>query len=151
MDKEDPTKRLFLAVKSGDVGDAQAAMDAGAKANSRVHFQDTLLHFAARHTHPTMARLLIKNGAHVNAVGMGHETPLHWAASHGNASIVELLIEHGAKIDAEADDHRTPMQLAKHHYHTDVVTLLENAAKQQGHTSRIDDERKDKGPRQPGG
>lgn len=45
-------------------------------------------------------RLLLRNGADVNAKNHRGETPLHLAASDGEASRIRLLIESGADINA---------------------------------------------------
>jgi ankyrin repeat protein len=57
-------------------------------------------------------RLLIKNGADVNAQDETHSTPLHMASSSGFPRLVELLIDHGADVTARDRRHRTPLHLA---------------------------------------
>ncbi|MHC4112111.1 MAG: ankyrin repeat domain-containing protein, partial [Planctomycetota bacterium] len=50
---------------------------------------------------PDVAKLLIDNGADVNAKNEYGRTPLHTAAGGGNEQMVELLIERGAQVDVK--------------------------------------------------
>jgi uncharacterized protein len=79
----------------------------------------TALHEAMNSADMVIARMLIRNGANVNAVDRGTEgytdgwTPLHYAVSHHDAKMIEILLERGADtriIDAAG---RTPAALAR--------------------------------------
>jgi ankyrin repeat protein len=84
----------------------------------------TLLHHAARNGRPNLARLLIANGADVNARTSGGWTPLHSAALFGAPrsdavfemdqyeETIELLAASGADVNARSKDRRTPWDLA---------------------------------------
>ncbi len=87
------------------------------------------------------AKLLVENGANVNAVCGNGWTPLHAASRRGDARLVELLCENGAivhfyfqeifvfefefifsfKVDAMESTYATPLALADNH---DVSTIL---------------------------
>jgi hypothetical protein len=56
-------------------------------------------HFA---NNAATVRLLIENGADVNArfVGPHTETPLHWAASSDDVEVIDVLLDAGADIEA---------------------------------------------------
>jgi hypothetical protein len=56
----------------------------------------TLLHTAALYGHVAVARLLLRNGADLDAVDTQLATPLMWAASWGHAELVGLLLDAGA-------------------------------------------------------
>ena len=93
------------------------------------------LHYVANAKNdPTnVAKLLIKNGAAINAKDDDENTPLHLAAASGNTGIVKLLIENGAIIDAQNKYGDTPLMgtIKPSNYvsHTDIANLLiENGA-----------------------
>ena len=93
------------------------------------------LHYVANAKNdPTnVAKLLIKNGAAINAKDDDENTPLYLAAASGNTGIVKLLIENGAIIDAQTKYGDTPLMgtIKPSNYvsHTDIANLLiENGA-----------------------
>jgi hypothetical protein len=61
----------------------------------------TSLHAAAYNGHIEISRLLLQNGADVNAKSNGGYTPLHSAAIFGNVDILHLLVENGANLEAQ--------------------------------------------------
>ena len=61
----------------------------------------TPLHYAAENGHVEIARLLLQNGADVNAKNNYGSTPLHWAAEQDNVDILHLLVENGADLEAQ--------------------------------------------------
>ena len=60
------------------------------------------LHLAAFFNGPEVAKLLIDNGAEVNAKDEDGATPLHLAAQKNTAAVVKLLIDNGAAVNAKA-------------------------------------------------
>ena len=56
-------------------------------------------------------KLLISNGANINAETTYKWTPLHYAASHGYLDIAKLLISNGANVNAENTFKWTPLHL----------------------------------------
>ena len=120
------------------------------------------------------AEVAIADGADVNSRYAENLTPLHYAARSGDQATVDLLIASGAHAISQNDDGHTPSDLARLSGHHQIATRLDAAAKQQGHpvdntlgefflgsdaikedeqghAGRVTGERKDKGPRQPGG
>jgi len=73
------------------------------------HTADRLLHLAAARGNLEVVRLLLENGADVNARGQTNRTPLHCAATAGSAPVAEELLGHGAELDATDDKGDTPL------------------------------------------
>lgn len=60
-----------------------------------------------------MAKVLIAEGADVNARGIRGLTPLHYSAHHGHFNVVELLVEEGADVNAKTKQGQTPYNWRK--------------------------------------
>ena len=63
----------------------------------------TALHFAAKNGHVDVAKVLIQNGADVNAVEKDKDgTALHGARSltNGHVDVAKVLIQNGADVNA---------------------------------------------------
>jgi len=122
--------RLFEAIGTNDIQGVHFALAAGAKVNARYENTGlTPLHWAAMKPGSVeIARLLIENGAKVNATaagdGYGYRAPLAMAAEYGNADTAALLIEHKAKVDARDSMKNTPLHTASARGHNDIVQLL---------------------------
>jgi ankyrin repeat protein len=76
--------------------------------NINVNLKDdetgaTPLRYAAANGHVEIARLLLQNGAEVNARSIPGYTPLHWAAYKGHVDIIHLLVENGADLEAQSN------------------------------------------------
>lgn len=67
---------------------------------------------AATYGHSGVARVLIDNGAQIDAADEAEETPLHHVASNGPHKVTRLLTECGAKLDAVNKDQRPPLMCA---------------------------------------
>jgi ankyrin repeat protein len=72
-----------------------------------------------------MARLLVENGAQVNAVQQGGWTPLHAAADNDQLETAELLLSNGADPDASNDNGLTPLALARRKSFKEMADLLQ--------------------------
>jgi ankyrin repeat protein len=60
-------------------------------------------------SHLDVAKLLVKNGAHINARDIRGNTPLHYAAERWDWEMVTFLIKNGAEVNAIANkDSRIP-------------------------------------------
>ncbi len=84
----------------------------------------TPLHYAIEYGYENVAKVLIAEGANVNARGIRGLTPLHFAACHGNNDVAELLIARGTDVNAKYKKRRTVFSLAKENGHTEIVELL---------------------------
>jgi len=69
----------------------------------------TPLHYAARHNHVEVARLLIEAGAKVNAREADDITPLLMAISSNNVAVAQYLLSHGGDKNAADWYGRTPL------------------------------------------
>jgi len=107
------TESLFEAVRKGDTEQVRKLITPPVDVNAKDKKGQTPLHFAARHGHEQIARLLISGGADVN-VNMADEswTPLLDAASKGHTKLVKLLLEKGAKVDVGDNYGYTPLYYA---------------------------------------
>ena len=74
-------------------------------------------------------RLLVANGAEVNAAHGDGMTGLHWAAENGNSEIANILLESEADVEAvtRLGAYR-PLHLAARRGHTSVIQLLLDAS-----------------------
>ena len=65
------------------------------------------LHYAAQDGHVDVAKVLIRNGADVNAKDSDGETALHMAAEDGHVDVVKVLIQNGADVNAVNENKST--------------------------------------------
>jgi len=92
-------------------------------AKSKNHYGRTLLHTAAFRGRVELAKLLIANGADVNAGGSSGKTPLH--GLYFNAcEMAKLLIKNGADVGKKNQDGETPLHIMASLGKKDVVELL---------------------------
>jgi len=80
---------------------------------------------AAMRRDAAKVRLLLKQGADVNAAQGDGMTALHWAASHGDVDEARMLISAGARLDAVTrNGNYTPLHLAAKGGNVPVVRAL---------------------------
>jgi ankyrin repeat protein len=79
---------------------------------------------AAKHDYIESVRLLIENGANINAVVDEYGTALQAASAEGYEDVVRILLDRGTDIDAEGGDHGTALQAASVRDHVMIVRLL---------------------------
>lgn len=71
-----------------------------------------------------IVKMLVSNGADVNASGGSGMTPLHWAAYNGFTEISNILIEKKASIEKKDKDNMTPLYLSAREGHKAMIKLL---------------------------
>ena len=71
-----------------------------------------------------LVKLLLINGADVNARGDGGVSSLHFAANKGYKEIVELLIAHGANVNAKTNNNVTPLHFAVNRNHRNIANII---------------------------
>jgi len=90
---------------------------------------NTALMMASSMGHKDIVKLLLDNGADVNAYNNYGDTALINASENGHIEIVEMLLEKGAVVNAKNNDGETARMMAREKGHTEVVDmLLENEA-----------------------
>ncbi|HEY5338150.1 MAG TPA: ankyrin repeat domain-containing protein [Rhizomicrobium sp.] len=94
--------------------------------DQRSIFGDTPLGVAVVWNDIEAAKILLDNGADVNARQEDNATPLHEAARFADARMAELLIERGADPTLRDDMFdETPLERARSHNNRGVVEVLE--------------------------
>ncbi|KAH9051147.1 ankyrin repeat protein [Lactarius deliciosus] len=94
---------------------------------ARDKTQSTPLHLASSKGSGDTMKLLILNGADVNAQDERHSTPLHLTASSHFAlkdNVVRLLLSHGADVGAKDDRDQTPFHIASSRGLSKIAELL---------------------------
>ena len=87
--------------------------------------RDTWLSRAAQCGQEKVVRLLLENGADVEAKTKDGDTVLHLMASQGREAVVQLLLEKGADVEAKDDVYGyTALHMATQEGHETVVRLL---------------------------
>ncbi|WP_303318540.1 ankyrin repeat domain-containing protein [Flavivirga abyssicola] len=82
------------------------------------------LHAAIAKENYELCKLLIENGANVDAVQMQNVTALHSAVHRGNLDLIKLLIENNASIDSKMDNGDTALIIAKREGHENIEAYL---------------------------
>ena len=90
---------LHEAVSQNSIQEVQRLIDSGIDVNEEtLNFEGTALHIAAYQGYERIARVLILNGANIEAQCFRLETPLLKAAFNNNLKIVEFLVQKGANV-----------------------------------------------------
>lgn len=120
MNKEELNKMLFDACKENDYKKAKEAIELGADIKYKDDTEAMLLIITSRNNNIDILKLLLKNGANVNAKDNFGRTPLHGIAFWCNekefknkyGSIIMtagFLLENGADINAKDNCGKTPL------------------------------------------
>jgi len=106
---------------------AEALLAAGAQADAANVNQRTPLMLAARQVYGVeigFVKLLLENGANLNAVDKDGRSALMYACESGQTETARLLIESGAGLSARDHEGLDAMAIATKHDHKDIVKLL---------------------------
>ena len=82
------------------------------------------LHLASKKGHIEIVKLLIDNGAELEARMTDGTTPLHLASLHNQLPVVELLLAKGVNINVEKESGRTPLYSACEKNNVEIVNAL---------------------------
>jgi uncharacterized protein len=105
-------------------------------ARARSDDDFTALHYAAFFDGPEAARLLLEQGADVNAFAdndLGVH-PLNSAAAAGRADVAAVLLEHGADPNATTRSGFTPLDAARENGDEALAGLLRSSGARDGRT-----------------
>jgi uncharacterized protein len=118
---------LHLAAAFGGPGVTALLLEHGAHVHQFSHnpMRNQPLHACvALSRNPETIRLLIAQGADVNAVQAGGFTPLHQAAAAGQKDLVALLLAEGAEPSLKCDQGKLPADYARERGHQEIVAML---------------------------
>lgn len=121
----DNEKKLWEAVKKGDMAVVKEMFAAGMNANSSLILkQDKPLMTAINAKQVDMAKFLVESGADVNYSGNQGLNALILSAGVMPVEFIGYLLEKGAKIDAADEQGGTPLHWAAYHGRTDAIEFL---------------------------
>jgi uncharacterized protein len=135
---------LMVVARTGNVKAAAALIAAGAEVNAtELWGGQSALMWAAAQSQPQMVKLLVANGAHVNARGAirnwerkviaeprpkdmnrGGFTPLLYAAREGCTDCAKYLLDAGADPNLGDPERVTPLNLALTNLHFDFAVFM---------------------------
>ena len=128
---------LHEACDAGSVAIVRMLIDAGAQVPkptklSKIHPIHRACASVAVASSPAvsteLAKLLISNGADINATTVDLSSPLHLATNHGNAAIVRVLCESpDIKVNVKDKNGATPLLTACTKKHEEIVSILLDA------------------------
>jgi uncharacterized protein len=126
---ENNISELAGAIERGDFDDVEALVTSEPElANALFAEGSTPLHLATLCNHKEIVRLLISNGADVNAKDDNGYTPLFGAVFDYEAGdrreVVQLLITRGADVNATDTDGLTPLHNAAMNGKKEIIELL---------------------------
>lgn len=121
VNAENPLKRtpLFAAVEAGNKATVEVLLANGADVNVKEFPSSrTPLHYVGLEVArddsdcKEIIKLLLKEGAKVNAKDNGDRTPLHYLVEGGYKNCVEFIVGNGADVNAKTYRGQTPLHLA---------------------------------------
>ena len=115
----------------GEVRVAKLLLERGMDVNTRRKDHWTPLHLASYFGNVKIVRLLLDNGADLEAAeGKMGEKPIHqvsygkYRSQEDGIRVAQLLLEHGAYVNTRRKDHWTPLHLASYFGNVEIVRLL---------------------------
>ncbi len=120
--------KLWYASQHGDIDLMKMALHDGAQVEHRQEFSfgpSTCLHVAVSNGHLNATKLLLKEGANVNAAtGKYQYTPMMIASWQNKPDILKLLLEHNGKTNLKNYQGSTAIHSAARKGHLSIVQLL---------------------------
>ena len=120
---------MYKAAEDGELGEVEAAVDAGARMEwaNPDRGGKRAVHAASTRGHKDVVAFLGSRGADVNAGDDSQYTPLHYAANMGKASVCTTLLALGADPAAKNWEGDTALDFARKRNITECVAVLEAA------------------------
>ena len=130
-----PSIDIWTAASQGDIEAVKRHIAAGANIDATFVAPGipgsggTPLHIAVLADQTEVVKLLVENGANLNAKAKDEHggTPLHWAAFFGRAEIAKGLIEGDADVNAKDDNGFTPLDATQNDPESEKEAKLEIA------------------------
>ena len=115
------------AVAGGDFNAVKQFLEEGIEVDLKVEneVRPTPLHTAVMYNQGDIVKLLIVEGADVNANTEKEVTPLMYAAFGGSMELVELLIGEGADVNAEDSGQKTALEVVETEIESDTFEQKE--------------------------
>ncbi|KAJ2953625.1 hypothetical protein O0L34_g1229 [Tuta absoluta] len=131
LSEMDWERGLWNAAYNGDNERVQSLIDKAKNVKEVVNAPDnsgyTALHYAARCGNVDTCKILLNNGADINAQTSGKATPLHKAAAAGKINTVKFLIQSGADINLQDVDGETLLHKAAGNRNHEVINFILDA------------------------
>ena len=123
LDEEDTLSEVVIN-QNADIVKILLAL--GVNVNKQDNDFITPLHWAsALASDLPVAKMLVQNGANLDAVTEGNLTPLWFASDYGNVGAVKLLLENGCNTGIRNHQHgRTALENVMEIRHIDVLKLF---------------------------
>jgi len=104
---------IIVAARQGDVESIEWLLERGAFIDAQDWYGGgtALMAAAERGLEPTVF-MLLRRGAHVNAIDAAGRTAMLYAAKRGEAQVVQTLIDFGGDVNAYDEQGRTPLMFA---------------------------------------
>jgi uncharacterized protein len=117
---------LALASYLGQKESVDYLIEKGADVNALARNETgfTALTGAVTQNHNEIAKVLVKNGAHVDHIYEGGFTPLMHAAHSGNVELVSFLLQNGADPTAKNGEGKSPLTFAQEKNNPRIIELL---------------------------
>jgi protein-serine/threonine kinase len=84
----------------------------------------TALHWASNNGHFDAVKILIENGANLEAKTTFGRTPLHLCSMRGQIDIIKILLENKANVSSVDKEFNTPVHYACEHGYLEIVKIL---------------------------
>ena len=121
---------LFMAVAKNDVATVTSLVNSH-NVNARIS-GNCLLHIASTKGYDEIAKLLIAQGADVNATTRTNKTSLFFACREGHTSMVALLLSHGADPSIKTNEGLDPLSIATKKEIVELLSKVKGGQRRKG-------------------